>query len=91
MAYFIISYDQHKDRDYTPVLKKLGEWRAVRVLESLWLAHLNATAEQVRDAFRATTKYDDSLVVIELKAKSDWAGYAVQDLGAEWLRRNIKS
>jgi CRISPR/Cas system-associated endoribonuclease Cas2 len=91
MAYFIISYDHHKDRDYTPVWTKLGQWRAVRVLESLWLAHLNGTAEQVRDALRATAKNEDSLVVIELKEKSDWAGYAVQDLGAEWLRRNIKS
>lgn len=61
------------------------------MLESLWLAHLNGTAEQVRDALRATAKNEDSLVVIELKAKSDWACYAAQDLGVEWLRRNIRT
>jgi hypothetical protein len=61
------------------------------VLESLWLAHLNGTAQQVLDALRATSKNEDSLAVIELKSKSDWACYAAQDGGVEWLRRNIKA
>jgi hypothetical protein len=91
VAYFIISYDQHKDRDHSPIWTKLGQWKAQKVLESLWLAHLNGTAQQVLDALRATSKNEDSLAVIELKSKSDWACYAAQDGGVEWLRRNIKA
>ncbi len=89
MALYIISYDQHRDRDYTPIWTKLHQWGAVRVLESLWLANLQMTATQARDALRQTTRNEDSLVIIELMSGWGWATYQAQTTGVDWLSRNL--
>ena len=37
---YVVSYDQHRDRDYTSVWNQLSQWGAKRVLESVWVPHL---------------------------------------------------
>jgi hypothetical protein len=88
MAYFVISYDLHKAKHYQPVWDQLEEWGATRALESLWLAHLDGTAAQVRDALKALVDDDDSIVVIELEQGSGW-GVKKAPLAGAWLKKNI--
>jgi hypothetical protein len=89
MALYAISYDQHRDRDYTPVWTLLHRWGAQRVLESLWLANLQGSAGEVRETIRQTTKNEDSIVVIELKPGSQWSSYSAQAGGTAWLNQNL--
>ena len=89
MALFAVSYDLHNQRTYPPVWQKLEGWNAVRLLESLWLVTLNATAAQVRDALTTATDKDDSIAVIELEAESDWACLRARDTGVAWLKKHM--
>jgi CRISPR/Cas system-associated endoribonuclease Cas2 len=88
MAYFVISYDLYKAKHYQPVWDQLKAWGATRALESLWLAHLDGTAAQVRDVLKAIVDDDDSIVVIELKQGSGW-GVKRASLAGHWLKDNI--
>jgi hypothetical protein len=90
MTLYIISYDQHRDRDYTPIWTKLRQWNAVRLLESLWLANLNGEIGAIRDELRNVTRNEDSLAVIELKAGSSWATYSAQKAGVDWLQQHLR-
>ena len=89
MRHFIISYDLHKQRTYEPVWAELEGWGAVRLLESLWVASLNNTAGEVRDALKAVVDSDDSIAVVELKAGSLWGALRAKKDGVAWLRKNI--
>ncbi|WP_341915784.1 hypothetical protein [Ferrovibrio terrae] len=91
MAFFVVSYDLHKSRDYEGIITALTGHSGVRLLESFWLISLNNTASQVRDWLKAQVDSDDSLAVIELKAGSDWAGLRTKEDGITWLRQNIKA
>ena len=90
MAYFIISYDLHKVKHYQPVGDKMEEWGATRALESLWLAHLDGTAAQVRDVLKTLVDVDDSIVVVELQQGSGW-GVTKAPQAATWLKENIRA
>ena len=90
MANFLISYDQHRDRDYTPIWDQLHQWGAVRLLESLWVVSLNSDTANIRGALRAVTQNRDSLVVIQLQPGSEWSAYAVQTRGVQWMEQNIQ-
>ena len=68
----------------------LESWGGVRLLESVWLASLNNTASEVRDALKAAIDGDDSVAVIELKAGSGWAALRTKKEGTDWLRQNIQ-
>ena len=89
MALFMISYDQHRDKDYTPVWTQLRHWGAKRILESVWFANLNGTAISVRDALQRASRNEDSLVVVEIKAGSLWAAKGAQSEGVEWLKHSV--
>jgi hypothetical protein len=86
---YIISYDQHRDRDYTPVWTQLNSWGAKRVLESVWLLASSLTAQQIRDQLQTVTRKEDSLLVVELKPGSNWGTYQAQTPGVQWLQQNI--
>ena len=89
MAHFIVSYDLHKQRSYGPVWKLLEDWGATRLLESLWVVTLGNKAGEVRDGLKAVIDDDDSIAVVELKAKSGWAALRAKPDGVAWLRANI--
>jgi hypothetical protein len=91
MAHFMVSYDLHRNRDYTRIINALREQGAARVLESLWFVSLSNTATQVRDWLKSYVDGDDSLIVVELKIGADWAGLRAQDAGVDWLRITIKA
>jgi hypothetical protein len=89
MALYVGSYDQHRDKDYTPIWNALRGWGAVRVLESLWLLESNAIPGALRDALQAITSQQDSLVVIQLQAGSEWSAYNAQIAGTNWLQLHL--
>jgi CRISPR/Cas system-associated endoribonuclease Cas2 len=89
MALYIVSYDQHHDKDYTPVWALLRSWGAKRILESVWLVQHNGDAGRLIGALRQQTKDEDSLIILELKAGSDWVAFRAQDEGVKWLRAYI--
>lgn len=91
MALYAISYDLHKNRDYDALYEVLRKWKAVRLLESLWLANLTGNAAGVRDALKAALDNDDSVAVIELKRGSDWACIRAKEAGVGWLRSNLRA
>ncbi len=89
VALYVISYDQHRDKDYTPLWNKLAQLGAVRVLESVWLLDLQQTAVALRDILKGVTKNEDSLLVIQVFTNSAWATLQVQTAGSNWLESHI--
>jgi len=89
MAHFLVSYDLHRNRDYTRIINALKEQNAARILESVWFVSLSNSAGEVRDWLKGYIDNDDSIIVIELKQDSDWAGIRSQPKGIEWLQKNI--
>jgi len=91
MAKFLVSYDQHRDRDYTRIWTLLRQWGAKRILESLWLVDLNSPSAEAREAIRAVTNDEDSILVIQLTPGAEWSSYAAQAEGVAWLEANIRN
>jgi len=90
MALYVISYDLHKVRVYTPLVTALKAAGAVEALESFWLANLNQTAIQVRDAVTSYIDGDDSVLVLEVMPGSWWAGFNLQATTLGWLRGHVR-
>jgi hypothetical protein len=86
---YVVSYDQHRDRDYTPIWNQFSKWGAKRVLESVLFFTSSMTASEIRDQLMAVTRKEDSLVVLELTPSAKWGTYRAQDEGVQWLRTNI--
>jgi hypothetical protein len=64
MAVFVVSYDLRKPgRDYQPLWNRLGEWKAVRGLQSLWFINWNTTAVAIRDDLAKHIDPNDGLFV----------------------------
>lgn len=89
MPLYLITYDLRKVRNYQPLYATFQQWKASRILKSLWLAQLKGPTAAIRDILRNGMDSDDGLAVIELKPGSDWATYAVQPAGATWLKTYI--
>jgi hypothetical protein len=91
MANYIIGYDLHHDRDYTPIWGALKGWGATRLVEALWVVAIDFTAGQIRQTLYDATGKRDSVAVVELKPGSNWSTIGVPDAGNNWLRANILS
>jgi hypothetical protein len=89
MGLYIISYDQHRDKDYTPVWTALRGWGAKRILESVWFVENAATAAQIRDSLRTQTRDEDSLLVLQIQPGSFWGSFKAQEEGVAWLKTHI--
>ena len=87
MPAFLITYDLRKQRNYQPLYDLLRQWKAARLLESVWLAELAGPAATVRDLIRQRTDADDAVAVIELKAGFNWATIHCEPAGNQMLKR----
>lgn len=64
MACFVVSYDLRKPgKDYEPLWKRLGEWGAVRCLDSVWFIKWDTTDAKLRDDLRQHIDENDRLFV----------------------------
>lgn len=67
MALYFLSYDLRNQRDYQSLYDELEEFKAVRILESLWcFKRINTTAGKLRDYFKKFIDSDDGLSVSEV-------------------------
>ncbi|GAA3907651.1 hypothetical protein GCM10022276_27600 [Sphingomonas limnosediminicola] len=89
MPLFLISYDEHPQRDYTECYKLMAEWKAAKVLESLWLAELAGPAEAIRNIVSATFAGSASVAVIQLFPNGDWATAKGYNTGNKWLQTHM--
>jgi CRISPR/Cas system-associated endoribonuclease Cas2 len=89
MSLYVISYDQHRDRDYTAVWTQLRQWGAARILESVWLLDSSQTATSIRERLQTVTRQEDSLFVIQVSANAQWGTFNVQASGLDWLQKHI--
>ncbi len=86
MAWYVITYDLRKQRNYKTLYECLGEWNAVSLLESVWLAELKGPASAVRDILRTHIDGDDGIAVIQLQANFDWSTFGVNATASNWLK-----
>lgn len=71
MALYFISYDLRNERDYQALYDELGNFNAVRILESTWCFNkVNTSAKGLREHFSTYIDSDDGIVISEV---SDWA------------------
>lgn len=89
MAAYMISHDLRKRRNYQELYDKLAQWRAVQLLESVWLARVRGDAGAVLSALRRVLDADDGIAVIEVQEGSDWSTYSVPDAAVDWLQKNV--
>jgi hypothetical protein len=91
MAKYLITYDLRKQRDYPAIYKKMKVWKAVALLESVWLAGIDGTAEEVVAALRAVADFDDGVAVIQLVKGADWTTLGVPDEASDWLLKHVSA
>lgn len=74
MAAFIASYDlRQPGRDYSKLYSRLADWKALRILESVYLiASSQATSEVIRDDLAAYLDANDGLFVGRLTGEAAW-------------------
>jgi hypothetical protein len=82
----LISYDLKKVKNYPYLYTCLNQWKAQRLLESLWVANVAGPPETVRDILKAYIDGDDAIVVVELRAGTDWATLRAKPGGVALLK-----
>ncbi|MCU1286778.1 MAG: hypothetical protein JWO13_3128 [Acidobacteriales bacterium] len=71
MALFYVTYDLIKTKDYEKLFARLKEYKAQRVLLSVWaFRRENTTTAALRDDLKNYIDSDDRLLVIE---SADWS------------------
>ncbi len=76
MALYFFEYDLRQERDYPKLYEELKNFKAVRILKSLWcFERVDTSAEKLRDHFKRFIDQDDGLVVSEV---TDWGTYNVE-------------
>jgi CRISPR/Cas system-associated endoribonuclease Cas2 len=87
MTLFVLAYDvRATNHQYQPLYDQLNAWSAAHLQDSVWLADLNRTAADVRNAMMAHMHTNDTVCVIQLPtAPFDWATSYARQTGMDWL------
>jgi len=73
MTKYEVSYDLRKPgRNYEPLYKRLADWKAVRVLQSVWIIETNSSASNIRDDLAKCIDANDGLLVTGLTGEAAW-------------------
>ncbi|MEA3049945.1 MAG: hypothetical protein QOG84_1781 [Sphingomonadales bacterium] len=84
MPVYAISYDlRNPGRNYEPLWGRLRDWKAQRVLESLWVIDTTSTAVTIRDDLKLYIDANDRVFVARLSGETAWN--SLQPGGAAWL------
>jgi len=86
MPNYLITYDLRKVRNYQPLYDALAQWKAVRLLESVWLAELQGPSATIRQILATHIDKDDGIAIIELAGQFDWATLRVPVAASNWLK-----
>lgn len=88
MAFYLISYDAHYERDYQPFYDAMVEYGGVSILESLWGLELtDDDATVVRDWVVSLLNQDDSIFVLKLRPKHSYATQELSKDARAWMSR----
>jgi len=69
MAYFAITYDLIKRKDYSTLWEEMESLNAHKAMNSFYLLEVNNTATQIKDHLKNFTDADDKLMVVEFSKK----------------------
>ena len=87
MAFYAVSYDLHRIRDYPRIHKGVTDisvnW--CKPLNTFYILESNKTAIQVRDFLNNYLDSDDSIFVIEVNPPFNWAAKNIPDGMDKWL------
>jgi hypothetical protein len=73
MAYFLVTYDLVKRKDYPELLSALRKLNGThKPLDSVWFLDLNNTAEEVKAHLAVHIDADDRLMVVEFSKRPAW-------------------
>ncbi len=73
MPAYEVSYDLHQPgRNYEPLWTRLAAWKAVRVLESVWVIPEATNAQAIRDDLVKYMDANDSLFVSGMTGETAW-------------------
>jgi len=88
MALYLVSYDLDKPgQDYADLIKRLEEFKAVRILYSEWFLSHTATATQLRDDLLRFMDNNDRILVCELKNSAAWRNLMIgNDSVLAWFK-----
>jgi hypothetical protein len=86
MPSYLITYDLRKQRNYKSLYECLAQWKAVSLLESVWLADLKGPTSEIRRILLDHVDSDDGLAIVELKSQFDWATRQVPAAASQWLK-----
>jgi len=87
MTTFLLSYDvRSTNHNYAPLYALLQSWKAAHLQNSVWLADLVGSASAIRDFMLTHMHADDTVAVIEVDQKPDWAIRNVRPDGVSWLK-----
>lgn len=76
MSLYLISYDLRKaGRNYTALYNVFAQWKAVRLLDSEWLAALTGPAIAIRNILTPHMDSNDGLAVLNLQRGADWSTF----------------
>lgn len=86
---YLICYDFHTDKNYTPLWNNLRQMGSVRLQESVWLLESALGVAQLRNLISSMIDTQDSVAVLELKPGSTWATVNVNGLATQWLSGHV--
>ena len=87
MPSFLISCELKGSADYQRLTEHLNALCAVRLSPSVYLAHHQGHAQDIRDDLMLHMQADDGIAVLELCTRSfDWAVENVSVSAAYWLK-----
>lgn len=86
MGWYVITYDLRKQWNYKGLYDCLAQWKAVSLLESVWLAELKGPTSAIRKILASHLDSDDGVAVLELQAGFDWATLNVPSAASAWLK-----
>ena len=84
MAYFVVTYDLVKEKDYNKLINELVRIGSEKIALSVWLVEQDMTAFGMRDHLKNFIDDDDKLVVIEFSKKPSYTRGFVS--GGDWIK-----
>jgi len=84
LAYFVVSYDLIRNKDYQRIIDELERLGAAKMLLSQWLLDASNTAQEVKDHLTPFVDDDDRLVVIEFSKRPAFT--RMFTTGADWIK-----
>lgn len=87
MAFFLLTYDLNKNKDYTRLIDEIERFDSGKAALSAYFVAAQGNAEQVKEHFKNFVDSDDILVVVEFE-KRPRAAVMYQE-GIDWVRRHF--